>query len=79
MGGVFSSPKTPQPSPAAVAAQESQAKLADAEAARLAAQQAETDAARRARAARAGGRSLLLNSEVGVTDDSRAPKTTLGG
>lgn len=79
MGGMFSSPKTAQPSAAQVEAQETQARLAAAEEARLKqAEQAEA-ASRRARAALAGGRSLLLNSDTGISEEDRAPKQTLGG
>jgi hypothetical protein len=79
MGGIMSSPKAAQPSAAQVEAQDSQRRLAEAEAARLARQTTEEEAARRARAGRAGGRSLLLNSDVGISEDDRAPKTQLGG
>lgn len=79
MGGVFSSPKIPGPSPAQLQAQETQARLAAAEEARLKSATEAEEAARRARAARAGGRSLLLTDDVGITEDERAPKRTLGG
>lgn len=79
MGGAFSSPKTAQPSATQVEAQETQARLAAAEEARLKAAETEADATRRARAALNGGRSLLLNTDTGISEDQRAPKTTLGG
>jgi hypothetical protein len=79
MGGIMSSPKAAQPSAAAVEAQETQKRLAEAEAARLARAETEAEAARRARAGRVGGRSLLLNSDIGISEEDRAPKTMLGG
>lgn len=79
MGGLVSTPKIPGPSQAQRAAQESQARLAAAEEARLKEATAAEEASRRARLARVGGRSLLLADEVGITEDERAPKRTLGG
>jgi hypothetical protein len=79
MGGIMSSPKAAQPSAAQVEAQETQKRLAEAEAARLERATTEAEAARRARAGGRAGRSLLLNTDTGISDEDRAPKTTLGG
>jgi hypothetical protein len=79
MGGIMSSPKPAKPSTAQVEAQQAQLRLAEAEANRLARAETEAEAARRARAGRVGGRNLLLNSDIGISEEDRAPKTMLGG
>jgi len=71
--GLFSVPKPSGPSPAMVAAQETQARLAQAEEDRLKTQQLAEEATRRAAAGRTAGRSLLMADDIGITDDERAP------
>lgn len=79
MAALFSTPKIPGPSAAQLDAQERQARLAATEEARLQKMEREEAASAAARRGRMAGRLSLLADDVGVTQDERAPKQTLGG